>query len=155
MLRHAFEPLEGSNVLWHIVGPPPLPFSLSFLECFTRFSFACLFGWKFDYTRRSYKFFEKGVCLRKFHLCKNCGTTLERGRNQTWGRQNLFFCQKVNSGGYYLFSVQLALYSIPLNYMSWLGIDNLKQSCIQLLNCVIGGFPSRAGDQIVTSTQNH
>ena len=23
MLRHAFEPLEGSNILCHIVGPPP------------------------------------------------------------------------------------------------------------------------------------
>ena len=23
MLRHAFESLEGSNILWHIVSPPP------------------------------------------------------------------------------------------------------------------------------------
>ena len=25
MLRHAFESLEGSNILWHIVAPPPRP----------------------------------------------------------------------------------------------------------------------------------
>ena len=54
MLRHTFEPLEGSNILWHIVGPPhpPHPFSLSFLEHFTRFSLPP-FGWTFDSTRQS------------------------------------------------------------------------------------------------------
>ena len=29
---------KGSNILWHIVASPPRPFSLSFLEFFTRFS---------------------------------------------------------------------------------------------------------------------
>ena len=29
MLRHSFEPLEGSNIFWHIVGPPPPPRSFS------------------------------------------------------------------------------------------------------------------------------
>ena len=29
MLRHSFEPLEGSNKLWHIVAPPPSPSFLS------------------------------------------------------------------------------------------------------------------------------
>ena len=55
MLRIAFERLEGGNILWHIVGPPPPshPFSLSFLLFCTRFGLACLFGWMFDSTRRS------------------------------------------------------------------------------------------------------
>ena len=30
MLRHAFEPLDGCNLLWHIVAPPPSPLLVSF-----------------------------------------------------------------------------------------------------------------------------
>ena len=56
MERHTFEPLEGRNIIWHIVAPPPPPspsFSLSFVIFCTLFGLACLFGWKFDCTRCS------------------------------------------------------------------------------------------------------
>ena len=59
MLRHSFEPLENSNILWHIVAPlpPSQPdFSLSFLN-FAPNLVACLFGWMFDSTRHSLKVF--------------------------------------------------------------------------------------------------
>ena len=56
MLRHSFESLEGRNLLWHIVAPPPPSqpnFCLSFLLFCTQFGVACLFGWMIDSTRRS------------------------------------------------------------------------------------------------------
>ena len=56
MLHHAFEPLEGSNLLWHIVGPsPPVPpiFSLFLIILYPIWFKTCLFGLMFDGTWRS------------------------------------------------------------------------------------------------------
>ena len=72
MLRHSFEPLEGSNILWHIVAPPPPSqpnFSLSFLN-FAPDLVACLFGWMFDSTRRS-----RGMALYETYI-KECFVTI-------------------------------------------------------------------------------
>ena len=44
ILCHAFEPLEGSNILWHIVGPHPAHFlSLSYYFA-PNLVLACLVG---------------------------------------------------------------------------------------------------------------
>ena len=42
MLRHAYEPLEGSNILWHNVGPPPPVPPISSLFLFILHPILCL-----------------------------------------------------------------------------------------------------------------
>ena len=62
MLRYAFEPLEGCNLFWHIVAPPPPStpsFSLSLSYVALVFVVAGPFGWTFDCTRHS-----RGLAIR-------------------------------------------------------------------------------------------
>ena len=67
MLRHSFEPLEGSNILWHIVAPP-LPSQPDFLSLSLSYRKECGI-----ITPLCYKFFEWRLCLRNFPLWKIVG----------------------------------------------------------------------------------
>ena len=111
MLRYSFATFEGCNLLWHIVAPPPpsTPLFLFFSLVHPIWYFAgCLlrgviktwwlanFVWALSFKQK------KGGCGRSLFpqstlilnlrglfeenpILKNCGTTLERGRNLTWG----------------------------------------------------------------------
>ena len=64
MLRHSFEPVEGSNILWHILAPPPSQIFLFFFN-FLPDLVACLFGWMFDSTRRMVESRQEGLIFYK------------------------------------------------------------------------------------------
>ena len=85
-LRYSFATLAGRNILWHIVAPPPAAtpplYILKYnLKVFER---SLLLNVNESVELISLvgdRSLEKGGVFKEIPVMKNCGTTMERGRN--------------------------------------------------------------------------